>query len=80
MPRDFATVYEQEVWPVYGFFAYRLSSVADAEDLTQRTFERALRAWKRFDPERSSARTCKRANNGKSAPQSSQIAHAALIA
>jgi RNA polymerase sigma-70 factor (ECF subfamily) len=58
MPQnDFATVYDDEVWNVYGFFAYRLRSVADAEDLTQRTFERALRAWGRFDPERASVRT-----------------------
>ena len=27
------------------------------EDLTQATFERALRAWARFDPSRASART-----------------------
>jgi RNA polymerase sigma-70 factor (ECF subfamily) len=32
-------------------------SRADAEDLTQLTFERALRAWGRFDPSRASART-----------------------
>jgi RNA polymerase sigma factor (sigma-70 family) len=57
MKQDFATVYEDEVWTVYGFFAYRVPSVSDAEDLTQRTFERALRAWARFDPERASART-----------------------
>lgn len=57
MPEDdFAGVYDDEVWSVYGFFAYRLPSAADAEDLTQRTFERALRAWRRFDPERASAR------------------------
>jgi RNA polymerase sigma factor (sigma-70 family) len=52
MSRDFAAVYDDEVWNVYGFFAYRVRSVGDAEDLTQRTFERALRAWRRFDPER----------------------------
>jgi RNA polymerase sigma-70 factor (ECF subfamily) len=57
MPRpDFASVYDDEVWSVYGFFAYRLPSVADAEELTQRTFERALRAWGRFDPERAPVR------------------------
>jgi RNA polymerase sigma factor (sigma-70 family) len=57
MPReDFAEVYDDEVWSVYGFFAYRLPSVADAEELTQRTFERALRAWGRFDPERAPVR------------------------
>jgi RNA polymerase sigma-70 factor (ECF subfamily) len=42
---------------VYGFFGYRVSSRADAEDLTQLTFERAMRAWDRFDPNRGSART-----------------------
>ena len=56
MDRDFATVYDDEVWAVYGFFAYRLPSVTDAEDLTQRTFERALKAWSRFDPQRAPAR------------------------
>lgn len=45
------------MWGVYGFFGYRVSSRADAEDLTQLTFERALRAWDRFDPERASHRT-----------------------
>lgn len=56
MRGDFAGVYDDEVWSVFGFFAYRLSSVADAEDLTQRTFERALRAWGRYDPERAPVR------------------------
>jgi RNA polymerase sigma factor (sigma-70 family) len=52
MRQDFGGVYEDEVWGIYGFFAYRLPSVADAEELTQRTFERALGAWERFDPDR----------------------------
>lgn len=46
---DFAAVYDEHIWQVYGFFAYRLRSRGDAEDLTQLTFERALRAWKRYD-------------------------------
>jgi RNA polymerase sigma-70 factor (ECF subfamily) len=50
-------LYEDHVWGVYGFFGYRVSSRADAEDLTQLTFERALRAWNRFDPERARPRT-----------------------
>jgi RNA polymerase sigma-70 factor (ECF subfamily) len=54
---DFARVYEEHVWIVYGFLAYRLRDQAAAEDLTQATFEHALRAWSRFDPRRGSERT-----------------------
>jgi RNA polymerase sigma factor (sigma-70 family) len=49
----FSEVYDEHVWDVFGFLAYRLASRSDAEDLTQLTFERALRAWPRFDPDRS---------------------------
>lgn len=56
-PRDFAAVYDEHVWRVYGFFAYRLRTRADAEDLTQQTFERALRAWSRYDPSKASVGT-----------------------
>jgi RNA polymerase sigma factor (sigma-70 family) len=52
MSGDFAEAYDAQVDTVYGFFAYRVRSRDDAEDLTQRTFERALGAWRRFDPER----------------------------
>jgi RNA polymerase sigma factor (sigma-70 family) len=55
--QEVAGLYEEHVWGVYGFFGYRVGSRADAEDLTQLTFERALRAWGRFDPERASPRT-----------------------
>ena len=48
--RDFSAVYDEHVWQVYGFFAYRMRNRADAEDLTQQTFERALKAWSRYDP------------------------------
>lgn len=54
---SFADAFEQHLGDVYAFFAYRLGRVADAEDLTQATFERALRAWGRFDERRASART-----------------------
>jgi RNA polymerase sigma-70 factor, ECF subfamily len=54
---EFADLYEEHVWQVYGFFGYRLGSRDEAEDLTQQTFERALRAWRRFDPERASPLT-----------------------
>jgi RNA polymerase sigma-70 factor (ECF subfamily) len=53
----FSRLYEDQVWHVYGFFGYRLGSRQEAEDLTQLTFERALRAWDRFDANRASART-----------------------
>jgi len=55
--RDFSAVYDDHVWQVYGFFAYRLSARADAEDLTQQTFERALKAWERYDASRASVST-----------------------
>jgi RNA polymerase sigma-70 factor (ECF subfamily) len=54
---EISELYEEEIWRVYGFFGYRVGSRADAEDLTQLTFERALRAWSRFDPDRATART-----------------------
>lgn len=57
MSRDFARVYEDHVWRVYGFLAYRVQDRATAEDLTQTTFEHALRAWSRFDPRRASEAT-----------------------
>jgi RNA polymerase sigma-70 factor (ECF subfamily) len=55
--RDFAEVYDEHIWDVYGYVAYRLSSREEAEDVTQLAFERALKAWKRFDPSRASAKT-----------------------
>lgn len=54
---SFAAAYDDNVWHVYGFFGYRVGSREEAEDLTQATFERALKAWRRFDPNRASART-----------------------
>jgi RNA polymerase sigma-70 factor (ECF subfamily) len=57
MSQDFARVYEDHVWRVYGFLAYRVRERETAEDLTQVTFEHALRAWSRFDPSRASEAT-----------------------
>ncbi|MGI9183632.1 MAG: RNA polymerase sigma factor [Solirubrobacteraceae bacterium] len=54
---DFAHVYRDHVWRIYGFVAYRVRDRQLAEDLTQATFERALRAWGRFDPRRASEST-----------------------
>jgi RNA polymerase sigma-70 factor (ECF subfamily) len=53
----FTPLYEEHLSRVYGFFGYRLGSREDAEDLTQLTFERALKAWDRFDSRRASAST-----------------------
>lgn len=57
MALEFATVYDDHVTHVYGFFAYRLNNRSDAEDLTQVTFERALKAWPRYDPRRAAPGT-----------------------
>jgi RNA polymerase sigma factor (sigma-70 family) len=54
---EFRRVYEENVWRVYGFLAYRLQDQDLVEDLTQATFERALRGWSRFDPGRASEST-----------------------
>jgi len=53
---DFIATYEKYVWDIYGFLAYRTRSREEAEDLTQETFERALKAWSRFDPTRNDAK------------------------
>jgi len=54
---SFAEIYDDHVWSVYGFLGYRVSSREVAEDLTQLTFENALRAWDRYDPRRGSPLT-----------------------
>jgi RNA polymerase sigma-70 factor (ECF subfamily) len=54
---DFVDVYDKHVGQVYGYFAYALGSRPDAEDLTQQTFERAFRAWDRYDGSRASPST-----------------------
>jgi len=57
MAEPFDQIYERHVWQVYAFHAYRVRSRETAEDLTQLTFERALRAWERYDPARASVLT-----------------------
>jgi RNA polymerase sigma-70 factor (ECF subfamily) len=54
---SFSDACQEHVETVYGYFAYRLGSRSDAEDLTQETFERAFRAWGRYDSARASVRT-----------------------
>ncbi len=53
--RAFARVYDQYMARVYGFLGYRVSSRQGAEELTQLTFERALREWHTFDARQTSA-------------------------
>jgi RNA polymerase sigma-70 factor (ECF subfamily) len=53
----FLRAYEAHVAAVYGFFAYRAGSRLDAEDLTQLTFERAWKAWGRYDARLASVQT-----------------------
>ena len=57
MSESFVQVYERNVDRVYRYLAFRTGSRADAEDLTQLTFERAYRAWDRFDPRKAQAHT-----------------------
>jgi len=53
----FAQAAEAHLDDVYGYLAWFTGDRAAAEDLTGETFERALRLWHRFDPERGSVRT-----------------------
>src|SRR5919197_3488679 len=54
---SFAAVAEAHLDDVYGYLLYLCRNTTLAEDLAGDTFERALRAWRRFDPLRGSART-----------------------
>jgi len=53
----FASVAEELLDDVFGYLLYLTKNRAVAEDLTGDTFETALRKWRRFDPDRGSART-----------------------
>jgi RNA polymerase sigma-70 factor (ECF subfamily) len=54
---DVQELYESHLDRVYAFFAYRVTSVVDAEDLASMTFERVVRHASRFDSSRASATT-----------------------
>ena len=54
---SFADAAERHLDDVYGYLAWFTGDRFVAEDLAGETFERALRLWHRFDPERGSART-----------------------
>src|SRR3954470_11970638 len=53
----FAAVAEAELDAVPRYLLFLTGDRAVAEDLTGETFEKAFRAWRRFDPRRGSART-----------------------
>jgi RNA polymerase sigma factor (sigma-70 family) len=53
----FERLYTEEAPRLFAFLAYRTGDRALAEDLLADAFERALRARKRYDPRRGSART-----------------------
>lgn len=53
----FEELYDEHVWTVYGFLAYRTASREEAEDLTQVTFEKALKGFARFDRSKASEST-----------------------
>jgi RNA polymerase sigma-70 factor (ECF subfamily) len=53
----FAAVAEAHLDDVYGYLLYLCRNATLAEDLAGETFEKALRAWRRFDPLRGSPRT-----------------------
>lgn len=53
----FAAAAERHLDDVYRYLLMLTHNAAVAEDLTGETFERALKAWRRFDVRRASART-----------------------
>ena len=52
----FASVAEEELDAVHRYLLLLTGNRALAEDLTGETFEKAFRAWRRFDPRRGTAR------------------------
>lgn len=54
---DFERLYEEHAQALYGFLAYRTGNPVLAEDLLADTFEKVLRARRRFDPRRGSEKT-----------------------
>src|SRR5580700_921641 len=54
---EFEQLYEEHAQALYGFLRYRTGSTTLTEELLADTFERALRARRRFDPRRGKAKT-----------------------
>lgn len=55
--RDFERLYGEHAEPLFGFLVYRTGDRALAEDILADTFERVLRARRRFDPRKASEKT-----------------------
>ncbi len=53
----FERLYSEHAQALYGFLSYRTGDRVLAEDLLADTFERALRARRRFDPRKASEKT-----------------------
>ena len=53
----FADVAEQNLDGVHRYLCHLVGDRHLADDLTSATFERALRDWRRFDPERGGRRS-----------------------
>src|SRR4051794_352493 len=53
---ELRTVYRDNLDAVYAFLSYSVDP-ATAEDLTSATFERMLRSWSSYDPQKASVRT-----------------------
>ena len=54
---DFERLYNDHAPALFGFLAYRTGDRGLAEDILSESFERALRARRRYDPTRASAKT-----------------------
>jgi RNA polymerase sigma-70 factor (ECF subfamily) len=54
---SFAALAEAHLDDVYRYLLYMTANPPTAEELTAETFERALRAWHRYDPRRATARS-----------------------
>ena len=55
--RDFERLYGEHAELLFGFLVYRTGDRALAEDILADTFERVLRARRRFDPRKASEKT-----------------------
>jgi RNA polymerase sigma factor (sigma-70 family) len=54
---EFERLYEDHAQPLFGFLAYRTGDRGLAEEVMSEAFERALKARKKYDPRKASAKT-----------------------